>query len=114
MLRSGVRRALFVGGASSLDAGDGRILADVLEMPEDWMPTIREAVERDVVVVVTSRCPAGRVGDHYGYAGAHRDLAAAGVLFARGLNGPKARIKLMVALGAGLAGKKLRKAFEVD
>lgn len=42
--QSGVRRALFVGGASSLDAADGRMLIDVLEMPEDWMPTIREGV----------------------------------------------------------------------
>lgn len=41
---SGVRRALFVGGASSLDSGDGRMLIDVLEMPDDWMPAIREGV----------------------------------------------------------------------
>lgn len=85
--------------------GGGRV-------PPWWMPALREAVERGVVVVMTSRCPAGRVGDHYGYAGAHRDQAAAGALFARGLNGPKARIKLMAALGAGLAGEGLRQAFE--
>lgn len=42
--KSGVRRALFVGGASSLESADGRMLIDVLEMPEDWMPTIREGV----------------------------------------------------------------------
>lgn len=42
--RSGVRRALFTGGASSLLAEDGRMLVDVLEMPADWMPTIREGV----------------------------------------------------------------------
>ncbi len=84
--------------------GGGRV-------PPWWMPTIREAVERGVAVVVTSRCPAGWVGDHYGYAGAHREQAAAGVLFAGGVNGPKARLKLMVALGAGLGGEGLRQAF---
>lgn len=42
--RSGVRRALFVGGASSLLDENGRMLIDVLEMPCDWMPTIREGV----------------------------------------------------------------------
>lgn len=41
---SGVRRALFVGGASSLQADDGQMLIDVLEMPCDWMPTIEEGV----------------------------------------------------------------------
>lgn len=43
--QSGVRRALFAGGASSLLAEDGRVLIDVLDMPEDWMPTIREGVQ---------------------------------------------------------------------
>ena len=81
-------------------------------MPPWWMPTIREAVERGVAVVVGSRCPAGLVYDHYGYAGAHRDQEEAGAIFANGLNGPKARIKLMVALGAGLRGEALREAFE--
>jgi len=85
--------------------GGGRV-------PHWWMPTIGEAVEQGIAVVITSRCPAGRVGDHYGYTGAHRDQAAAGALFARGLNGQKARIKLMVALGAGLEGDELRQAFE--
>ncbi len=42
--QSGVRRALFVGGASSLLSEDGRMLVDVLDMPCDWMPTIREGV----------------------------------------------------------------------
>lgn len=85
--------------------GGGRV-------PPWWMPTIREAVVRGVAVVIASRCPAGLVYDRYGYAGAHRDLREAGVLFADGLTGPKARLKLMAALGAGLEGKGLRLAFE--
>jgi L-asparaginase len=50
-------------------------------------------------VVIASRCPSGRVYDGYGYEGAYKDLLRAGVIFAEGLNGQKARIKLMVALG---------------
>ena len=42
--RSGVKRVLFVGGASSLLDEDGRMLIDTLDMPEEWMPTIREGV----------------------------------------------------------------------
>jgi L-asparaginase len=84
--------------------GGGRV-------PPWWMPSIREAVARGVVVVIASRCPAGRVGDRYGYAGSCRELEAAGAVLANGLSGPKARLKLMVALGAGLGVEKCREAF---
>jgi L-asparaginase len=40
------------------------------------------------------------VWDAYGYPGAYRTLAGLGCLFAGGLNGQKARIKLMVVLAA--------------
>ena len=80
-------------------------------MPPWWLPAIREAIEAGVVVVVASRCPGGRVGDGYGYVGAQRDLRAAGCLPAGYLNGQKARIALMVVLGAGLTGNALRTAW---
>ncbi|TEU14691.1 MAG: asparaginase [Anaerolineales bacterium] len=73
--------------------GGGRV-------PPWWMPTIRQAVEAGVAVVIASRCPSGRVWDGYGYEGAYNDLRGAGVLFANGLNGQKARLKLMVVLEA--------------
>lgn len=72
--------------------GGGRV-------PAWWMPAIREAVQRGMAVVIASRCPSGRVYDGYGYEGAYRDLVDAGTIFAEGLNGQKARVKLMVALG---------------
>jgi L-asparaginase len=72
--------------------GGGRV-------PPWWMSPIREAIEQGMVVVIASRCPSGRVYDGYGYDGAYKDLIKAGAVFAEGLNGQKARIKLMVALG---------------
>lgn len=72
--------------------GSGRI-------PPWWFPTIKRATASGVVVVVGSRCPAGHVWDPYGYPGAVRDSVEAGCLLAEGLNGQKARIKLMVVLG---------------
>jgi len=72
--------------------GGGRV-------PPPWMPTIREAVQQGMAVVIASRCPSGRVYDAYGYEGAYRDLDRAGVIFAEGVNGQKSRIMLMVALG---------------
>ncbi len=73
--------------------GGGRV-------PPWWMPTIKESINRGLVVVIASRCPAGRVYDEYGYVGAYRDLKKAGVILSEGLSGQKARIKLMVALGS--------------
>jgi len=73
--------------------GGGRI-------PPWWLPTIQGAVESDVAVVIASRCPSGRIWDGYGYAGAYKELCSLGVLFADGLNGQKARIRLMCVLGA--------------
>jgi L-asparaginase len=78
-------------------------------LPPWWLPPIEAAISQGVAVVIASRCPAGRVTDRYGYAGAHRDQAALGCGFAGGLNGQKARIRLMAALGlAGDAPGALR------
>ncbi len=76
--------------------GGGRV-------PPAWLPTIERAIKRGCAIVITSRTGTGRTVDRYGYAGAHRDLARLGCWFAEGLNGQKARIKLMAALGAGNA-----------
>jgi L-asparaginase len=73
--------------------GGGRV-------PPWWLPAIEQARTRQVPVVIASRCPAGRVWDGYGYPGAYRTLVDLGCLFAEGLNGQKARIKLMVVLAA--------------
>ena len=73
--------------------GGGRV-------PPWWLPAIEQAVANGVSVVIASRCPSGRVWDAYGYPGAYRTLTGLGCLFAEGLNGQKARIKLMVVLAA--------------
>jgi L-asparaginase len=49
-------------------------------------------------VLITSRCPVGRVEPIYGGGGGGRDLADAGGIFAGDLKGPKARLLLMVLL----------------
>ncbi len=78
-------------------------------LPPWWLAPVEAAIRGGVAVVIVSRCPAGRVTDRYGYAGAHRDQAALGCGFAGGLNGQKARIRLMAALGAaGSAAEALR------
>jgi len=73
--------------------GGGRV-------PSWWLSAIEQAQAQGVPVVIASRCPSGRVWDAYGYPGAYRTLADLGCLFAEGLNGQKARIKLMVVLAS--------------
>lgn len=73
---------------------------------------LSEAVAAGLPVVLVSRCPVGRIEHTYAYEGAGRHLHEAGVIFADYLNGQKARIKLMCALGAGLTVDGIRVAFE--
>ncbi|MEI6179622.1 MAG: asparaginase [Chloroflexales bacterium] len=84
--------------------GGGRV-------PPWWLPHLSEALQRRTAVVIASRCGAGGLGDEYGYVGAYHDLRRLGVLFAHNLSGPKARIKLMVALGAARGLNELRAFF---
>jgi L-asparaginase len=67
--------------------------------PAAVVPVVRTAVTAGVAVVITSRCPTGRVEPIYGKGGG-KDLADAGAIFAGDLKGPKARLLLMVLLSA--------------
>jgi L-asparaginase len=73
---------------------------------------LKDVVLTGIPVVLVSRCPVGRVEHTYAYEGAGRHLYEAGVVFADYLNGQKARIKLLCALGAGLSVENIRSAFE--
>jgi len=81
--------------------GGGRV-------PPWWLPAIEQASRRGLPVVMASRCPSGRVWDAYGYTGACRSLSELGCLFASGINGQKARIKLMVILATAAAEDEVR------
>ncbi len=84
--------------------GGGRV-------PPWWLPHLSEAMQRRTAVLIASRCGAGGLGDEYGYVGAYHDLRRLGVLFAHNLSGPKARIKLMAALGVARGMSELRSFF---
>jgi L-asparaginase len=62
-------------------------------------------------VVITSRCPIGRVSPVYGGGGGGRDLEDAGAIFAGDLKGPKARLLLIAALGDPAARDRVRELF---
>jgi L-asparaginase len=81
-------------------------------VPPAMLDGVREAVAASVPVVVASRCAEGRTAPRYGYPGGGVTLADAGAIFSGGLPGPKARIKLMVLLGAGSSSEAIRASFE--
>lgn len=76
------------------------------------LPAIQRAIEADIPVVITSRCPRGRVLDTYAYEGAGKQLRRMGVILGGMLPSHKARIKLALALGAGWAPEQIRESFE--
>ena len=71
-------------------------------LPPDVATGIGKLIQAKIPVVLVSRCTSGIVQDVYTYAGGGKQLKDSGVIFSNGLNGQKARIKLLVAL-EGLA-----------
>ncbi|MFC7060475.1 asparaginase [Halobacillus seohaensis] len=67
-------------------------------LPPKTLQAIKATIEKDIPVVLVSRCYKGIVQDTYDYEGGGRQLREMGVIFANGLTGPKARIKLMIVL----------------
>jgi L-asparaginase len=89
---------------ASVDSGARAIVLEATgrgNANDQVLDGVRAAVAAGVAVVVCSRCVEGRVEPVYGRGGG-RDLADAGALFAGDLAGPKARVLLQLALGAGL------------
>lgn len=72
---------------------------------------IKYVTEKKIPVVLVSRCPAGETDDIYSYPGAGKHLHNLGVIFTDYLNGQKARIKLMLALGTTSDIAELNKMF---
>jgi L-asparaginase len=81
-------------------------------VPPAMLPGVREAVEAGVPVVVASRCARGATAARYGYEGGGVTLKDAGAVFSGDLSAPKARIKLMVLLGAKSGLDAIRASFE--
>ncbi len=81
-------------------------------VPPSVFYALKDAVQSGIPIVLTSRCPVGRIEHIYAYEGAGKHLYDAGIIFADYLNGQKARIKLIAALGAGYDIDRIRAAFE--
>ncbi len=82
-------------------------------LPPNALSGVTYALNNNVVVVIVSRCPYGRVMESYGYEGGGKDLTARGVILGGELNGQKARLKLMVALGYTDDIEKIKNIFKI-
>lgn len=102
---------------ATVEAGVAGLVLEVMgsgQVPPGIMPAVRDACAAGIVVVAAPRCATGRLWRSATYVapieGDERDLQKAGVLFTE-LQGMKARIKLSLALGAGLREEALRSLF---
>ncbi len=68
-------------------------------LPIEMIPSIEEAVARNILVVIVSRSYSGRVLPEYGYDGGGMHLQRIGVILGGDYRGHKARIKLMALFG---------------
>lgn len=83
-------------------------------VPVTALDEVARAIQSKIPVIITSRCPRGRVLDTYAYEGAGRPLKRMGAILGGMMSSHKARIKLMLLLGAGAALERIRVSFESD
>lgn len=80
-------------------------------LPPGMLDGVRDAVKKDIPVVLVSRCLNGAVEPVYGYEGGGRNLLDLGVIFGGNNLGHKARIKLILLLGMTKNIDKIRAYF---
>ncbi|HEL0664610.1 TPA: asparaginase [Streptococcus equi subsp. zooepidemicus] len=73
---------------------------------------LEKLIASGIPVVLVSRCFNGIAEPVYAYRGGGASLKRAGVMFVKELNAPKARLKLLIALNAGLTGQELKNYIE--
>jgi L-asparaginase len=80
-------------------------------LPPAMIEGVSGLLEKNIPIVLVSRCFNGIVQDIYSYEGGGRQLKELGAIFSNGLSGQKARIKLMIALEITNQFKELQEIF---
>ena len=76
-------------------------------LPPTILPTLKKLLKANVPIVLVSRCFNGIAEPVYAYQGGGIQLENKGILFVKELNAQKARLKLLIALNAGLKEQEL-------
>ncbi len=82
-------------------------------LPPATADGIKALIDKNISVVIVSRCFNGIAQDVYSYEGGGKNLKDLGVIFSNGLNGQKARIKLLVGLATTNSRTEIEKMFMV-
>lgn len=82
-------------------------------MPPSALEGIQQLVSLNIPIVLVSRSFNGIVSPTYAYDGGGYQLAQQGFIFSNGLNGPKVRLKLLVALSNNLDKAEIKSYFEL-
>ncbi|HFQ5591893.1 asparaginase [Staphylococcus aureus] len=82
-------------------------------IPPSALEGIQQLVSLNIPIVLVSRSFDGIVSPTYAYDGGGYQLAQQGFIFSNGLNGPKARLKLLVALSNNLDKAEIKSYFEL-
>jgi L-asparaginase len=81
-------------------------------LPPSTVSGVNKLIQKKIPVVLVSRCFNGIVQDIYGYEGGGKQLKSLGVIFSNGLNGQKARLKLLIALSYTTDMKEVENIFQ--
>lgn len=74
---------------------------------------IKEAREKNIEIVISTRCYNGRVEPKYAYEGGGVSLQQLGVIFGGSLSSPKARLLLMLLMNNGITHEQMQKYFNL-
>ena len=80
-------------------------------LPTTCLAGLERCIQQKIPVIIVSRSFNGIVSPTYAYEGGGYDLESRGCIFSNGLNGPKARLKLLVGLSNQLTLKQLNSYF---
>lgn len=72
-------------------------------LPPATLPEIKKLLDKDIPIVLVSRCFNGVAEPVYGYPGGGKELEKMGIIFCNTVNSQKARIKLLIGKNAQLS-----------
>ena len=81
-------------------------------IPKETAQKLESLLQKEIPVALVSRCFNGIAEPVYAYQGGGVQLQKSGVFFVKELNAQKARLKLLIALNAGLKGQALKDYME--
>ena len=81
-------------------------------VPKETAQKLETLLQKGIPVALVSRCFNGIAEPVYAYQGGGVQLQKSGVFFVKELNAQKARLKLLIALNAGLTGQALKDYME--